>query len=121
MHLFICFFVTDFVHKKINIKVFVIIPPFNYFPAFVFMCLLYKSFGNTVRKGDCSSQAISPFPIKFYILVEKFQPFSPNLKLLLVSSFSLKESKICHLAKVYLFFTLKPDAQVTPVHRVPLA
>ena len=54
----------------------------------VFMC---KSFENSLGKGEI---AISPFPTVFFTQLENF---SSNLKLSSVSSFSLEESKICHL------------------------
>ena len=45
----------------------------------------------------CSWQTISPFPSVFSTHLHDFLPFSPNLKLLSANSFSLEESKICHL------------------------
>ena len=60
----------------------------------------YKSFENTLgKRRNCSLQAISPFPTVFSILSDNFQPFSPKSKLLSANSFSLEESKICHLGK----------------------
>ena len=71
---------------------------FQVFPrqAVVFTCLQYKSFENTVGKGEIAG-AISPFSTMFSALSENFPPFSSNLKLLSVNSLSLEESKICHL------------------------
>ena len=57
----------------------------------VFMCLQCKSFENSLGKGEI---AISPFPTVFFTQLENF---SSNLKLSSASSFSLEESKICHL------------------------
>ena len=52
------------------------------------MCLLYRSFENTVGKG-----AISPFPTVFSASLENFLPFSSNLKLSSANSFSLEVAK----------------------------
>ena len=51
---------------------------------------MYMSFKNTVGKG-----AMSPFPTVFSTFFENFLPFSSNLKLSSVQSFSVEESKIC--------------------------
>ena len=69
---------------------------FNRFPkqAQVFTCLQYKSFENTMRKGE-----IALFPSVFSTHMENFLPFSSNLELSSANSFSLEESKICHLGK----------------------
>ena len=54
-------------------------------------------------------RAISPFPTVFSIRLKDFPLFSSNLKFSPANSFSLKESKICHLGKgerlhwVYVF------------------
>ena len=53
--------------------------------ALVFMCLQYKSFKNTVEKGEIAH-------------LENFLPFSINLKLS-AKSLSLEESKILCLGK----------------------
>ena len=67
-------------------------------PWFLHVCntSLLKHFG---KRRNCSLRAISPFPKVLSILLEKFLPFSSNLKLLSANSFSLEESKICHLGK----------------------
>ena len=67
----------------------------------LFMCLqyMYKSFENTVGKGEitCNEECLlSPV---FSTLLAKFFPFSSNLKLLSSNSFNLEESKICCLVK----------------------
>ena len=51
-----------------------------------------QSFENTVGKGE-----IAPFPTVFSTHLDNFLPFSSNLKLSSANSFSLEESKICHL------------------------
>ena len=68
-------------------------PPFPK-QALVFTCLKYKSFENTVGKGE-----IAPFPTVFSIHLENFLPFSSTLNLSAAYSFNLKESKICRLGK----------------------
>ena len=52
------------------------------------MCLQYKSFENSVRKGE-----ISPFPTAFSTHSENFLPFSSNLKLSSAEYFSLEGLK----------------------------
>ena len=66
----------------------------------VFKCLLYKPFENTVGKGEIAHNE------KFLLFPQCFLPFSRtfchsdrNLKLSSANSFSLEESKICHLGK----------------------
>ena len=59
----------------------------------VFTCLQYKSYENTVGKGEVARPAV------FSTHLESFLPFSSNLKLSSANSFSLEESKICHLEK----------------------
>ena len=86
----------------------------------VFMCLLYKSFGKTVGKGEitCNEQfllfplcllpflrtfiklVISPFSTVFSTLLENFLPFSSNLELSSANSFTLEKSRIGCLGKV---------------------
>ena len=51
------------------------------------------------KRGNCSQPTISPFPTVFSTCFENFLPFSLNLKLSSANSFSLEESKICHLGK----------------------
>ena len=41
------------------------------------------------------------FPTAFSTSLEKFLPFSSNLKLFSANSSSLEESKVCHLGKGY--------------------
>ena len=77
--------------------------PYNceFFPkkAHVFMSLQYKSFENTVGKGEieCNEQFL--LSKVFSILSEDFPPLSSNLKLTSANCSSLEESKICHLEK----------------------
>ena len=67
--------------------------------ALVFTCLQYKSFENTVGKGETArNKQFLLFPV-FSILLENFLPFSSNLKLSSANPFSLEESKICPLEK----------------------
>ena len=63
--------------------------------ALDFTCLQYKSFKNTVGKGE-----IAPFPTVFSTRMENFLPFSSSSKLSAAKSFSLEVSKICRLEKV---------------------
>ena len=67
------------------------------------MCLQYKSFKNTVGKGEIARNEqflLFPQHFLFFPISMDFQPFSSNLKLLSANSFSLKESKTCRLGKV---------------------
>ena len=67
--------------------------------ALVFLCLHYKSFENTVGKGETKhDKQFLLFPL-FSTNFENFLPSLSNLKLLSANSFSLEESKICHLGK----------------------
>ena len=47
---------------------------------------------------------MSPFPKVSCTLYENFQPFSSKLNLSSANSFSLEESKICHLGKGYMAY-----------------
>ena len=75
---------------------------FKPFPkqALLFTCLQYKSFENTVGKGEiaCNGQSLL-FPQLFSTCLENCLPFSSNLKLLAANSFSLEGNKICRLGK----------------------
>ena len=51
------------------------------------------------KRRNCS-WAIFPFPTVFSTCLDYFLPFSSNLKLSSANSFSLEESKICHLVLV---------------------
>ena len=53
-----------------------------------------KPFENTVGKGEI-------VPTVFTTCLDNFLPLSSNLKLSSASSFSLEESKICHLVMGY--------------------
>ena len=64
--------------------------------SLVFTCLQYKSFENTVGKGEFAHNEHSSV---FTILLENFPPFSSNLKLSSANSISLEESKIHRLGK----------------------
>ena len=65
-----------------------------------FPCLKYKSFENTVEKGEIARhEQFLLFPAVFSIRLKNFLPFSPNIKLSSANSFSLEESKICRLEK----------------------
>ena len=65
------------------------------------LCVCSRSLlKNTVGEREIArKQAISPFPTVFSTLLDNFLPFSSNLKLSSANSFSLEESKICHLGK----------------------
>ena len=68
--------------------------------ALVFTCLQYKSFENTVGKGDIArDEHFFPFPTVFSILLEHFLPFSAKWKLSCANAFNLEESKTCRLGK----------------------
>ena len=70
--------------------------------ALVFMCLQYKSFQNTVGKGEIAhNEQFLLFPQCFLPFLEDLLPFSSNLKLSSANSFSLEESEICRLGKSY--------------------
>ena len=49
------------------------------------------------KRRNCSLRAIFPFPTVFSTHLDNFLPFLSNLKLSSANSFSLEESKICHL------------------------
>ena len=74
-----------------------VIGPFNPFPnkPCLFTRMQYKSFENTVGKGEIAF----PFPTVFSTHLENFLSFSSNLKLSSANSFSLEEFKICCLGK----------------------
>ena len=63
------------------------------------MCLQYKSFENTVGKGEiaCYEQFLF-FPV-YSTHLKSFLPFPANFKLSSTNSFSLEESKICRFGK----------------------
>ena len=57
-----------------------------------------KPFENTVGKGEIArNEQFYLFPQCFLPGLNNFPPFSSNLKLSSANSFSLEESKICHL------------------------
>ena len=67
--------------------------------ALVFTCLQYKSFENTVGKGEIArNEQFLLFPV-FSTLFESSLPFSSNLKLSSGNNFRLEESKICCLGE----------------------
>ena len=67
-------------------------------PFLVFTYRQYKSFENTVGKGEIArDEQFLLFPTVFSTLLENFLPFSSNSKLSSANSFNLKESKICRL------------------------
>ena len=54
---------------------------------------------NTVRKGEIArNEQFVLFPQCFSTRLDNLLPFSSNLKSSSAKSFSLEESKICHLA-----------------------
>ena len=63
------------------------------------MCLQYKSFENTVGKGEIAhNEQFLLFPV-FSTLLENCTPFYSNLKLSSANVFSLEESNVCRLGK----------------------
>ena len=61
---------------------------------------LYKSFENTVGKGEIArNKQFLLFSRCFLSVLRTFFPFSSSSKLLSANSFSLEESKICLLVK----------------------
>ena len=65
-----------------------------------FTCLQYKSFENTVGKGEIARyEQFLLFPQCFLSDFRAFCPFSTSLKLSYANSFRLEESKICRLGK----------------------
>ena len=67
--------------------------------ALVFMCLQYKSFENTVGKGEIArNKQFLLFP-QCFVPILKTICISLNLKLSSANSFSLEESKTCCLGK----------------------
>ena len=55
------------------------------------------SFENTVGKEEIARNKEFLLFLVFSTRLDTFLPFSSNLKLLSANSFSLEESKICHL------------------------
>ena len=66
--------------------------------ALIFMCLQDRSYENSVGKGEiaCKKQFLL-FSTVVSTLLKSFLQLSSNLKLSSANSFSLEESKICHL------------------------
>ena len=57
-----------------------------------------KPFENTAGKGEIArNEQFLLFPTVFSTHMDNFLPFSSNSKLSSANSFSLEESKICHL------------------------
>ena len=67
--------------------------------ALVFTCLMFKSFENTVRKGEIARLAIPPFPPVFSTYMENFLPFSSHQKLSSANSVTLEDFKFCRFGK----------------------
>ena len=66
--------------------------------ALVFTCLQYKSFENSVEKGEIArKEQFLFFSTAFSTLSETFPPSSSYFKFLSANSFTLGKSKICHL------------------------
>ena len=84
--------------------------------ALVFMCLQYKSFENTVIKGDIARNEQFLLFSQSFLHVWRTLPSSSNLKLSSANSFSLEESKICHFWKgLNLHLNLSFRLQITTV------
>ena len=82
------------------------------------MCVLYKSFKNTERKGEVAD-AFSPFLTVISTLLLDSLPFSTNLKLLPANSINFKESKVYHLANIMeIGKTLETSIFSSPEHEV---
>ena len=65
-----------------------------------FTCLQYKSFENTLGKGEMArNKQFLLSPQCFLPVLENFPPFLSNLKLSSAKYFRLEQSKICHLGK----------------------
>ena len=65
-----------------------------------FTCLLYKSFENTVGKGEIvHNEQFLHFPQCFLLVWITFLPFLSYTKVSSANSFSVEESKICCLGK----------------------
>ena len=80
---------------------------FNPFPnqAQVSACRLYKSFENTVGKGEIArNEQFLLFPRCFQKFWLNFLPISSNLILSSANSFSLEESSIYRLGKGYTLY-----------------
>ena len=85
-----------------SLNIYHIIPCLKLFPkqARVFTRLQYKSFENTVGKGElASNKQFLLFPQCFIPVWRTFNNCYQNLKLWSAMSFSLEESKICRLGK----------------------
>ena len=68
--------------------------------ALGFMCLQYKSFENTVGKGEIAhNKQFLFFPTVLFTGLENFPPFLSNSTLSSANSFSLEETKICFLER----------------------
>ena len=68
--------------------------------ALVFTCLQYKSFENSVGKGEIArNEQFVLFPTALSILTENSPRLSSNKKLLFADSLSLEEFKNCCLRK----------------------
>ena len=68
--------------------------------ALVFTCLQYKSFENTVGKGDIArNEQFLLFPQCFQPFLQNCPPFSSDLELLSVNSFNMEVSKFCRFGK----------------------
>ena len=66
------------------------------------MCVQYKSFENTLGKGEIAhNEQFLLFPQCFLTLFKNFLTVLTNLKLSCSNSLSLEESKICCLGKGY--------------------
>ena len=60
---------------------------------------MYKSFENTVGKGEIAlNEQFLLFPV-FFTILENLLPFSSNLKFSSASPFSFEESQICRLGR----------------------
>ena len=65
--------------------------------ALVFTYQHYKSFENTMGKGEIACNKNFSFSYSVSTGLKKFLPFSSNLKLSSANYLSLEESKICYL------------------------
>ena len=106
-------------HFHLHLKK-IMINPFPKKPGFHMSVVqtFWKHYG---KRRNCLRQAISPFLTRFLYPFRELSVNLINLKLSSSNSFSLEESKICHLGKgwfirwkiyMYFFFNISRDLNV---------
>ena len=78
-------------------------------------CLIQVFRKKCRNRRNCSERAISPFLTVFSTLLEKFLPFSSEVKLSSANCFKLEESKICHSRYLKDYFRYITVASA-PIH-----